>query len=184
MKTECSMPAPSDRERLLKLVDESARVVPAPSVSAACPGASPDPAPLSRPQVVFQIRESAARAYDRVRAAVTSPEADRRFPLATATLILFLAAAFLFGVDRWRLWSSTREVTTVGETEAMAIREQLGLKLVGIDWSEVPVALVENTATGKTHFLRQGDSVGGARVQLIFKDKVIFNTPKGRIALR
>lgn len=176
------MPDPSERERLLKLVDETPRLAASAPVSSA-PAADPT-APLSRPRAVFQIKESAARAYDRVRAAVSSPERDRQFPLVTATLILILAAAFLFGVERWRMWSATREVATVSDVEAQTIQDGLGLKLVGIDWSEVPVALVENRATGKTHFLRQGDTIKGARVQLIFKDKVIFNTEKGRIALR
>lgn len=182
------MPGPSDRERLLKLIDSAA---PAPSAPVAAPRpavavSAPDPtAPLARPpQVVFEWKERAARVYDRVRAAVTAPEADHRFPMATAVSIILVAAVLFLGIDRWRTWSATREVATVSEAESRAVGESLGLKLVGVDWSEVPVALVENTSTGKTHFLRQGDGINGARVQLIFKDKVIFNTSKGRIALR
>ena len=180
------MPA-SDRERLLKLIDGATAVrvlssAPEQTISAA----TADPtAPLARrPQAVFQLKERAAQVYDRVRAAVVSPEGDRRFPVFTAVFILAAAVVLFFGIDRWHMWSATREVTVAEGTQATSIRESLGLKLVGVDWSEVPVALVEDTVTGKTHFMRQGDSANGARVQFIFKDKVIFNTAKGRIALR
>lgn len=182
------MPAPSDRERLLKLIDSSSRPAEggvALSESPARPVPAGDPAaPVAPRQVAFDLRQRAAEVYDRVRAAVAAPAGDRRYPLVTASLILVTLFTVLAGVDRWRTWSSTREVAVLGDQEAQALRQALGLKLVGVDWSAVPVALVEDLATGKTHFVRQGDSIHGARVQLIFKDKVIFQTAKGRIALR
>ena len=180
------MSAPSDRERLLKLIDGSAAVSSMPLPPPMEPSSvRPDPAtPLSRPKVPFQIKEQAAQVYDRVRAAVVSSEKDKQFSMATATVILVLVISIASGVDRWRTWRATRDVAVVSEDKAVSIKDELGFKLVGVDWSEIPVALVEDLSTGKTNFLRQGDSIKGARVQLIFKDKVIFNTPKGRIALR
>lgn len=51
--------------------------------------------------------------------------------------------------------------------------ENAGLRLVGVDWGEPPVALLEDLKTGKTYFARQDDKVKETRVKQIFKDKVL-----------
>jgi len=48
------------------------------------------------------------------------------------------------------------------------------LKLVGISWGAEPVAMVEQGSTQQTHFLKPGDSIGGAIVKEILQDRVIF----------
>ncbi len=48
----------------------------------------------------------------------------------------------------------------------------MGLRLVGVDWSESPVALIEDLKTGKTYFARKNDKIKGARIKEIFKDHV------------
>jgi len=49
------------------------------------------------------------------------------------------------------------------------------LKLVGISWSNDPDAMIEDTKGLKTFFVKRGEMVGEARVQAIFKDKVILS---------
>lgn len=48
------------------------------------------------------------------------------------------------------------------------------LKLVGISWSTDPDAMIEDTKALKTFFVKRGEMVGDARVQAIFKDKVVL----------
>ncbi len=49
------------------------------------------------------------------------------------------------------------------------------LKLVGISWSNDPDAMIEDTKELKTFFVKRGQLVGDARVQAIFKDKVVLS---------
>jgi hypothetical protein len=49
------------------------------------------------------------------------------------------------------------------------------LKLVGISWSNDPDAMIEDTKGLKTFFVKRGEMVGEAKVQAIFKDKVVLN---------
>ena len=49
------------------------------------------------------------------------------------------------------------------------------LKLVGISWSNDPDAMIEDTKGLKTFFVKRGEMVGEARVQAIFKDKVVLS---------
>jgi type II secretory pathway component PulC len=48
------------------------------------------------------------------------------------------------------------------------------LKVVGIILDQDPKAIVENTQTSETLFLSAGEEVGGAKVESIFSDKVVF----------
>lgn len=47
-----------------------------------------------------------------------------------------------------------------------------GLKLVGVDWGGNPVALIEDTKTQKTYFVKKGESVKDLKVMEIFRDRV------------
>lgn len=48
-----------------------------------------------------------------------------------------------------------------------------GIKLVGISWSDNPLALIEDVSTGRTYFLRKGQEMKGIKIQDISKEKVI-----------
>lgn len=49
-----------------------------------------------------------------------------------------------------------------------------GFTLVGISWgADRPLAMVEDTATGRTHFLREGQELQSVKIQKITKEKVI-----------
>lgn len=59
------------------------------------------------------------------------------------------------------------------QSEKMAKLIQ-SIKLVGISWSGGnPLAMIEESETGKTYFLRQGQEINGLKVQSIDKEKAI-----------
>ncbi|MDP3041241.1 MAG: hypothetical protein Q8N62_00685 [Candidatus Omnitrophota bacterium] len=58
------------------------------------------------------------------------------------------------------------------------------LKLVGISWSADPDAMIEDTKELKTFFVKRGEMVGGAKVQAIFKDKVVLSLGKEEFELK
>jgi hypothetical protein len=58
------------------------------------------------------------------------------------------------------------------------------LKLVGISWSSDPDAMIEDTKATKTYFVKRGEMVGDARVQAIFKDKVVLSLDKEEFELK
>ncbi len=47
-----------------------------------------------------------------------------------------------------------------------------GVKLVGISWSEQPLAMIEDVSTGRTFFVRKGQEFNGVKVQEITQEKV------------
>src|SRR3989441_11196075 len=49
------------------------------------------------------------------------------------------------------------------------------LKLVGISWGPVPVAMIEDTATRETSFLREQESINQIRIKAILRDRVIIS---------
>jgi DNA-binding transcriptional regulator LsrR (DeoR family) len=49
------------------------------------------------------------------------------------------------------------------------------LKVVGIAWGETPVAMIEDTTTRETFFLKALQSIGGIRVKAVLKDRVILS---------
>lgn len=59
-----------------------------------------------------------------------------------------------------------------------------GLRLVGVDSSTPPVALLEDLQTGKTHFARVNDRVNGVRVKQIEKNRVTVTFRGKTVELR
>ena len=49
------------------------------------------------------------------------------------------------------------------------------LKLVGISWSAKPDAMIEDTNSYKTFFVRTGQMIGKIKVEAIYRDKVILS---------
>ena len=49
------------------------------------------------------------------------------------------------------------------------------LKVVGIAWGETPVAMIEDTTTRETFFLKALQSIRGIRVKAVLKDRVILS---------
>ena len=58
------------------------------------------------------------------------------------------------------------------------------LKLVGIIWSDVPQAMLEDSKEQRTYLLNRGASIKGARVKDILKDRVILSYDNQDIEIR
>jgi hypothetical protein len=48
------------------------------------------------------------------------------------------------------------------------------LKLVGISWGPVPVAMIEDTATRETVFVKERGVINQLRIKAIFRDRVVL----------
>ncbi|MCQ9204777.1 MAG: hypothetical protein NG737_00465 [Omnitrophica bacterium] len=57
---------------------------------------------------------------------------------------------------------------------ARLVDEIKHLRLVGISWSDDPDAMVEDTNTGRTFFIKRGEMIDKFKVEAIFKDKIIL----------
>lgn len=61
------------------------------------------------------------------------------------------------------------------------------LKLVGISWLDTPEsasAMVENTESGITYFLKSGENVNGVNVQSIYADSIVLEFAGERMELK
>ena len=61
---------------------------------------------------------------------------------------------------------------TAAREEASSSEPFAGFRLVGIDWGEQPVALIEDTQGGKTYFAKKGDTIKDMRVIEVLQDRV------------
>lgn len=67
---------------------------------------------------------------------------------------------------------------------AKAAQATQSLKLVGISWSDNPDAIIEDTKTLKTFFVKKGQPIGELKVENIYKDKVVLSFGQERVELR
>jgi len=58
------------------------------------------------------------------------------------------------------------------------------LKMVGISWSDQPDAMIEDTKSGKTYFVKKGQMVGDFQVIAVYKDRVTLRYGEENIDLR
>jgi len=70
------------------------------------------------------------------------------------------------------LFSPQRIALVKAKGEISSGEPYAGLKLVGVDWGGNPVALIEDTKTAKTYFVKKGESVKELTVLEIFRDRV------------
>ncbi len=78
------------------------------------------------------------------------------------------------------------------EQQAVKLFEQIdsktkGLRLVGVSWfdtAESASAMVENTDSGVTYFLRAGEKVNGATVEAIYSDSIVLEFQGERLELK
>jgi hypothetical protein len=63
------------------------------------------------------------------------------------------------------------------EPTALSILQEKAkaLKLVGISWGPVPVAMIEDTAKRETSFLKGGDSINEMRIKAVLRDRVVLS---------
>ena len=154
------MPDPNvstDRERLLRLIDGGPEVIKEMQQQRAV--LSPKPAEEKEPLQPIP----APQAHGGPKASALSEA--QRVQLAQAVLAAIVVVfALYFFAD---VLKSKNRVPT-----AAAAATEGQLRLVGVDWSDAPVALLEDTVSGKTYFVRKNDTVRGARVKEIQKDHV------------
>lgn len=107
------------------------------------------------------------------------------FPLNQLIRWVGLAVLVLLAIRLVMMnWHLTEKPTTTASTlasppktdrqagAAMVDESGMGLRLVGVDWAEPPVALIEDLKSGKTYFARKNDKIKGARIKEIHKDRV------------
>jgi hypothetical protein len=78
------------------------------------------------------------------------------------------------------------------EAKPAAVAERVlertkALKLVGVSWLDTPEtasAMVENTGSGVTYFLRAGEQVNGVTIEAIYADSVVFEFDGERMELK
>lgn len=69
--------------------------------------------------------------------------------------------------------TGTEEESLPGTGGSNIITEMLqGYKLVGISWGDEPLAMLEESATGRTYFLKKDQEFKGIKVQQIDKERV------------
>ncbi len=86
-----------------------------------------------------------------------------------------------------------RDIFRMGQKSALDTPEVISskaaeasqtLKMVGISWSDKPDAMIEDTKTGKTYFVKTGQMVGDFQVVAIYKDRVTLRYGVENIDLR
>lgn len=172
-------PEETDRERLLRLIDggpEALREVQEqrkPMEEKKTPVITPV-TPV-RPAKNEDFFETAKKWAENV-------PMDRAKALKLAVVVLLLILAFrAAGIISKPAPTKAAEATALpaAALPVPASDEGTGLRLVGVDWDEPPVALLEDLNTGKTYFARKDDKIKETRVKQIFKDKVVV-TLRGR----
>jgi len=131
-------------------------------------------------------------------------EADRVITFHQPDTVVFSAKKLLPvipGLDRYISAVSFRnifhpfekqEVVKEDEPEALEVPQRLAeqtknLRLVGISWLETPEsasAMVENTESGITYFLRSGEKVNGLTVKMIYAQSVVFEMGGDELELK
>lgn len=161
------MPDPdvSNRERLLRLIDGG------PEVLKSIPPAEDIPKPATK-----------------------APAGAWKAPLSDASILKLVKLLVLFGVALAGLHYgaevlkslpfAAKPVPGSPSSPAEADEAGVGLRLVGVDTSEAPVALLEDLKTGKTYFARKNDRVKDVQVKQILKNKVVVSSHGRSVELR
>ena len=113
---------------------------------------------------------------------VVSPLGRRHWNVVNLARITL---AFIFLVLAFRLTSERiSSPLAVCSSPGRVADLGAGLRLVGVDWGDPPVALLEDLKTGKTYFARKDDKIKETRVKQIFKDKVLIAIRGKTVELR
>ena len=142
-------PGVSDRERLLRLIDGG-------------------------PDVVKEVQQQREASTEKKPVPVV-PVVKSGLNVSAVIKMALAMILLLFAIH-----SFTELVRSMGKTENAVTSSAsgepgVGLRLVGVDWSDAPVALLEDLKTGKTYFAKKNDRIKGTRIQQIFKDKVLVS---------
>ena len=98
----------------------------------------------------------------------TTQDAERKAQIARLSPLDY----YLSQIGGKDLFSPQRIELMKAEGEISSSEPSTGLKLVGVDWGGNPVALIEDTQTQKTYFVKKGESIKELKVLEIFRDRV------------
>ena len=154
---------PSNRERLLRLIDGGTEALKEFQTEGA-PAKKVEPTALPK-------KPTGARLLQDWRKKIPVSDKEALRLLRWLIAVVGVVIVFQYGLAALKTFhpGNTAAVPVPAGTEDAS---GVGLKLVGVDTSEPPVALLEDLATGKTYFVRKNERVKGARVTQIQKNKV------------
>ena len=190
------MPGPdtSNRERLLRLIDGGADAIrevaeersakpvetPSPVASSAAAEATPKVAPA--PVQASPAAKGSVKIHPVTRWLV---------PIILVALVLLgvgLVSQFIDSLRQKPVQPAVEGAAAAPEPAVLASPVDegaaLGLRLVGVDSSEPPVALIEDLATGKTYFARKNDKIKNVRVKDIQRNKIEVTVNGRTVELR
>ena len=180
-------PNPSNRERLLRLIDGGTEALKEmqPDEAAVKPGE-----PLMRP-----VAKNTASVWAVARLVLAGWRA--KFPAFSGTeLIRFgkwlialiaLIVGLHYGLEMMKTMNPPAKHDEVSPIASAVSEDEsgVGLRLVGVDTSDAsPVALLEDIKTGKTYFARANEKIKDARVKQIQKNKVMVSYHGKNVELR
>ena len=181
------MPDHSDRERLLRLIDGGPDVVKEVQQQRETSAKGG--------QIASQSQETGGGGPDMLSSfkawwRKSGLNASAVIKMALAMILLIFAIHSLMGLlkSMGRTEKGTSSAPAVTAAAQGQGRDQdetgIGLRLVGVDWDDPPVALLEDMKTGRTYFAKKNDNIKQARVKQIFKDKVLVSFRGKNVELR
>lgn len=185
-------PGTSDRERLLRLIDGNPEVLSEPrqEVSLRLP-APVESVPPAEP--VVPVQKAAEKAPEPIPAAqnplskikidLSNKDVVKLLKMVVAVVLVFVCLHYVSDMVKTISKNMASNLPKNGEGIA-ADDENGGLRLVGVDWDDSPVALLEDTRTGKTYFAKRNDRVKNAKVKEIEKNKVIISVNGKTVELK
>ena len=177
----------SDRARLLKLIDGQPNAAPA--------GPENPATPVDLPEKAYSaLTKLKGRYGPRVLSGFHRLGLDKKegvlLILVCVAVLFFLVPRFFKGKKVVPAPAAAAQVSAPPDTVQPSrlppeeAGPRIGIRLVGVDWGEVPVALVEDTGTGRTYFVKENDKILGSRVKSIEKDRVLVSYRGQNVELR
>lgn len=184
------MPGPdaSNRERLLRLIDGGADAVR--EVERERSAKAVEMPAASQPETVRDEALKQAAAKTPVASAAPS-KAMFTLPVGRSVWILLAAVLISSGfLLRGRFVpppaKASEAASSTPQQLAPSVSDEtaIGLRLVGVDTSEPPVALLEDLSTGKTYFAHKNDKIKNVRVKEIHRKMIEVSVDGRTVELR
>ena len=179
----------SDRSRLLRLIDgniEPAQEVkketkeePKPQAPAAAkPTAEAPLAKESRSEPAPVVQQSPSRSV------LLDKDLLKLVKLLAVFALIFVCLHYATDILKILKKESKAPLVTDSVKPAVEDESGTGLRLVGVDSSDPPVALLEDLKTGKTYFARKNDRIKNIHIKEIQKNKVLVSMHGKTVELR
>ena len=162
----------SNRERLLKLIDGN-------------PDALKETLEVQQPKVAERSAPPEVKVPTLPKIKIHLSNHDILNLVKILAVVGIVIAVLHYGLEFFKVRVRATESVARTQTPSVAGDESgVGLRLVGVDSSNPPVALLEDLKTGKTYFAKKNDNIKGARVQEISKNKVTLSAHGKTVELR